>query len=35
MKGAGSEAGFGFESFIGEFDNKLRDIKIRRNMHHA
>lgn len=36
MKGGGREAGFGFESFIGELDNKWRDYIDRwRNMHHT
>lgn len=34
MNGGGRETGFRFESFIGELVTKLRDIKIRRNMHH-
>ena len=37
MKGGGSEVGFGFNSFIGETDNKWRDyveVCEWRTMHH-
>ena len=37
MKGGGSEAGFGSDSFIGEIDNRWRDYILGgewRTMHH-
>ena len=35
VKGGGREAGFGFDSSIGELDHKWRDyINEWRNMHH-